>query len=519
MSEENANTSSNQVSGANDTPVIQPNYPTTLNVIGTFVGREEIRTTYPEITPENIYEVLRKSISVFERNRGDIEYLYNYYLGLQPILGRTKLVRPDINNKIVVNHATEIVDFFTGYGFGDSIVYAGRAESDCSDEIQQLNEWNSYINLDAVNVELGTWMNLCGTSYKITLPNRRYTRGNRDGEAPFTVSALDPREAFVVYYNGVEKYPVMGVKVVKGNPENDLYNFLYCVYTKDRYYEIPNTMLYSTMPAPSRYNPIGEIPIVEYPLNLARRGRMEAVIPILDALNILASNRLDGVEQLIQSILLLRNVDLSGEDVKKLSQFGAIKYKDVDPSTPGEVRYITAELNQEGAQTLKDDLYNSMLIISGMPNRQMGATSTSDNVGSVIFRDGWSNAETKTKEMEKFYTRSERNLLRVILNIIREMQEFDVHLANIDVKFTRKNYENILTKAQVLTMMLSNEKIAPRLAYLYSGMFTDPDAAWTESEAYLASHPADTAGTEGESNGTQADTGTGSSNREDSQSG
>jgi hypothetical protein len=62
--------------------------------------------------------------------------------------------------------------------------------------------------------------------------------------------------------------------------------------------------------------------------------------------------------------------------------------------------------------------------------------------------------------------------------------DFDAHLANIDIKFTRRNYENTLVKSQVLVNMLQNEKIAPRLAFVYSGMFSDPEAAWKESMQY-----------------------------------
>ena len=104
----------------------------------------------------------------------------------------------------------------------------------------------------------------------------------------------------------------------------------------------------------------------------AKRICVDVSFVQMDALNILQSNRLDGIEQYIQSLILFRNVDVSAEDVEKLSAMGAIKFKDVDPSTPGDVRYLTAELNQEGAQTLKEDLYKSLLIICGMPNRNTG---------------------------------------------------------------------------------------------------------------------------------------------------
>lgn len=485
-------------------------FPTTLGVKGTFVGRTEIKTTVRSITPENVLSVLRKAIPVFQQNVADINYLYYYYLGLQPILMREKLVRPDICNKIVINHASETVDFFTGYTFGNPVVYSSRGDAGVSDDIQLLNDWNIENDSQEQDIAISTWLGICGQAYKIAVPRREE---GTDVSSPYISAVIDPREAFVVYYNGIEKIPVMGVKVVDFSKDEEVnFNKLYCVYTEDGYYEIPDTGLYDTS-APARVpNYIG-IPITEYILNFSRRGRLEPVLPIMDALNMLASNRMDGIEQLIQSILLIRNVDLSGEDVEKLSQFGAVKYKDQDPSMPGEVRYITAELNQEGAQTLKDDLYKSLLIIAGMPNRNTG---NGDNGVAVVYRDGWSAAETKAKETEKYFAKAERNHIRVILRIVREIRSFGVTLPDIEIKFTRKNYENLLTKSQVLTTMLSNEKIAPRLAFVYSEMFPDPEAAWKESQEYYENN-AEKEITENVEN--TASTGDGTGNRGNPQQG
>ena len=65
---------------------------------------------------------------------------------------------------------------------------------------------------------------------------------------------------------------------------------------------------------------------------------------------------------------------------------------------------------------------------------------------------------------------------------------------DVEIRFTRKNYDNILTKSQVLTTMLNNSYIHPRLAFEYCGMFVDPELAYTESIAYHEEHPEDRTG-------------------------
>jgi hypothetical protein len=54
-------------------------------------------------------------------------------------------------------------------------------------------------------------------------------------------------------------------------------------------------------------------------------------------------------------------------------------------------------------------------------------------------------------------------------------------LSAVDIRFTRRNYEDIQAKAQVLIQMLSNDKIHPKLAFTHCGMFTDSELAYNDS--------------------------------------
>jgi len=86
-------------------------------------GRRVIYTDAPEITSKNLITELQKAFNVHILNRGEIEYLYNYYKGDQPILYRTKEIREDIVNKVVENRANQIVSFKVGYLCGNPIQY------------------------------------------------------------------------------------------------------------------------------------------------------------------------------------------------------------------------------------------------------------------------------------------------------------------------------------------------------------------------------------------------------------
>ena len=75
-------------------------------------GRSVLLSDAEEITEANVLPELNTAfLNGHLSNRADIEYLYGYYLGKQPILGKVKKVREEINEKVVQNRANAIVSF------------------------------------------------------------------------------------------------------------------------------------------------------------------------------------------------------------------------------------------------------------------------------------------------------------------------------------------------------------------------------------------------------------------------
>ena len=435
-------------------------------------GRRMILTDETEVNIGNVVQILQKALPYHWKNRSEISYLWSYYKGRQPILNRVKEVRPEITNKIVENRANEIVSFKSGYLMGEPLQYVSRGNAEnIADAINQLNEFVFAEEKPAKDKELADWFHICGTSFRMVLPDEM---AGEDDESPFEIYTLDPRNTFVVYNNGLGNKPILGVKYVVD--ENGVVH--YSCYSDHEYFEIVESKVVS-------YDThiLGEIPIIEYPLNMARIGAFELVIPLLDAINLTDSNRLDGVEQFIQALMLFHNVDISSEDFDELRERGAIKFKDIDPQLKAEINYLVSNLNQGEIQTLVDHMYQTVLTICGMPNRS-GGSSTSDTGSAVIMRDGWSAAEARAKDSELMFKKSERIFLKVVLNICRTLADMDLKVCNVEIRFTRRNYENILQKAQVLDLMLKNNKIHPRLAFEHCGLFVDSDLAYTLSAEY-----------------------------------
>lgn len=436
-----------------------------VDITETLYGRRVIYTDCSEITEKNLLSVLDKALSTHGKNRGEIQYLYDYYKGKQPIRNRTKEIRPEINNKIVVNRANEIVSFKVSYLMGEPVQYVSRSKDDISENLNRLNEYVFAEDKAAKDTELAKWFTICGTAYRMVLPDKL----KEEDESPFEIFTLDPRYSFVVYHSGLGNKPMMGVKTVLLEDNTELHS----IYTKNMYFEVKDGVI-----TKKEKHSLGTIPIIEYPANPERLGAFEIVIGLLDAINETASNRLDGVEQFIQALLILKGVDIDSEEFKTLKENGGLKVP-----LEGDAYYLIQELNQTQTQTLVDDMYDTVLTICGMPNRN-GGSSTSDTGSAVIMRDGWTNAESRAKDTETMFKMSEKQFLRIAIQFANTLRNMDLKLSAIDIRFTRRNYENIQVKSQVLTTMLNNDKIHPRLAFAHSGLFVDPELAYTQSVEY-----------------------------------
>jgi SPP1 family phage portal protein len=220
------------------------------------------------------------------------------------------------------------------------------------------------------------------------------------------------------------------------------------------------------------------IPIIEYPAENARLGVFEVATSLLDALDELQSNRMDDIVQFVNSFLGIFGGELDEETYQKLNE-----WKTLCLPEGTDARYLSATLSQADVQTLKDDIYSSILTICGVPNRN-GGTSTSDTGSAVILRDGWEAAEARAKATEEIFKSAETEFLKIVLRILRDTAGTKLRLSDITPHFTRRNYDNIASKSQVLIAMLNNPKIHPEVAYAACGMFPDPESAYLQGMAY-----------------------------------
>lgn len=450
----------------------------------TLTGRKRIYIPKQEINNETLPKILSRAMAIHLQNASHIDYLWNYYKGDQPILKRVKKIRPEINNKIVCNHAYEIATFTVGYTFGDPIQYVqkgkfGKEEGYSNvNNVSILNEFMALDNKASKDKELGEWQKVVGTAYRMTLPSLNPCK-------IFDTEILDPRVSFVVYDTGFGKEPWLCVTFnIKHTKKGFEYYALYG-YTKDLCFQCEEfNRGYRNINIEAHV--LNYLPIVEYPSNMAMLGCFEPVVGIMDAINTMESNRADGVEQFVQHFMKFVNVDIDDKDFDKLKEKGLIKIK-VPQGMKGDVDVVTVQLDQVQTQSYVDSLYQKMLQIAGVPDRN---ASAGGNTGqALIIGQGWSNAEARAKDTELMFKLSEFRFLELVLRIIKdytyapeELKALNIY--DIDTKFTRNKTDSLLVKAQGLLNLLE-AGVHPRIAFQCCGLFNDPEQAYVDSQPYL----------------------------------
>ena len=236
-------------------------------------GRKVAYTDVEEINEKNIVKVLGNCLGTFYYNKPRIKYLWDYKNGDQPAIYRTKTIRDDIVNRVVENHAWEIVRFKNGQTYGEPVQLVSLSkEQKVNDAVEELNNFLRVTHKQVRDITSGEWTSAVGTGYKAT-------QLRHGAETPFRLTVPTPMNTFIVYQRGTQE-PLMSVQELRD--ENDE-RYFQC-FTETHEYRIQNSKLMSLgsladgTEVHSRLHIFKGIPIVEYPNNQDRISDIELVI-------------------------------------------------------------------------------------------------------------------------------------------------------------------------------------------------------------------------------------------------
>ena len=438
-------------------------------------GRRQIFTGEKVITQSNVLDVLAKAVPVHLQNQAEIVFLQKYLRGIQPILYRKKANEDEINNKIVVNIANEIVTFKASEFAGEPIQYVSRGSSDDAPEkVAKINDMMLSEGKRSKDLELAHQMFTTGVGYRLVFHDSRKKATEYLDQAPFEIYIPDTQNTFVVRLNDVTKRVVMGVTYVYAMPPES--GVLYTVYTEDATYFIRGSEKGQFEISSVDQHNFGMVPLIEYPCNSLRMGAFEVVLPLLDAINLTQSNRLDGIEQFIQAFMVFEGVDITRDQIMELRDLRALKLPPSMDGRSNRVYYLNEQLDQSQTQTLVDDMYQTILQIVGMPSQGNAMTSDSSNNGATIMKNGWWHAEARALEAQGMWEEAETQFLKIVLKICDDTNILTgLKISDIVPKFWRQSYVDLLVKTQSFSTLRSAGMPAIQ-AFKFSQLSKDPES-------------------------------------------
>ncbi len=397
--------------------------------------------------------ILAKLIARHSLEQERFEKLYNYYIGKHAICERKRLSDKSANNKIVCNHAKYIVDIAKSYLVGNPVTYS------CSDgyDIEAVKNSYSVQDMASIDAELEKTMSIYGRSYELVYA---------DEESQPKSVALPPTNTFIVYGSGVGEIPLCGIHYYKKHDIDGSVTGTCCIVCDDKHiytYENDADSFLNMKRTQTHQHYFGKIPMIEYRNNEEVQGDFEQMIPLIDAYNLLESDRVNDKEQFVDAFLFLSGIDLDSEQAKKLREERILMGYD-----GASAEYLSKVMSESDVQVLRDSLKTDIHRFSMIPDLTDQTFGT--NLSGVAIKYKLMGFEQHVRNKERYFSKALKKRFELYVNFLslKGAMEY-VPLHRVDVVFTRNLPINELEVSQMvknLSGIATSETLLSQLSFV-----------------------------------------------------
>ncbi|MEK4628099.1 phage portal protein [Solibacillus sp. FSL R7-0682] len=383
--------------------------------------------------------------------------LDEYYQGKHAILERPSDEDKGLpNNKLVANHAKYITDIATGYVFGKPIKYEGE-------QIEAITEAYKAIDIVSHDSELSKDLSVFGRGLEL------YFMSSDEEPIP-KVSVIDPRQIFLVVDDTVEYKSMFGVHYYeKRDIDNKVIGFKVFVYSETSVVEYfikkidsKDFTLIDDIP-----HYWGAVPITEFLNNEEEQGDFEQQISLIDAYNLLQSDRVNDKEQLVDALLKVVGVSF-GDDEEEASKTAAMikKHRILElPEVGADADWLVKQLNEAQVEILKDSIQSDIHEFSMVPN--LTDENFASNSSGVAMKYKLFGLEQLAVIKERYFIQGLRKRLKLFANILT-VKAKAVDIAGALITMTRNLPENeaTLQELSALGIEVSNETLLSQVPFV-----------------------------------------------------
>lgn len=423
-----------------------------------------------------IPKIIDLTLKEHDKNATTMTKLKEYYYNIADILNKVKTQQKAINNRIPINYPEITVTTINAYCFAQPLTFSGRSTG-IEDKIKALNDSLDDDNYSQKSHEMFLNSAITGLGYRYITPA---TEEQTQNEIYFeTHCNLDPFQTYCVYSNDLKQEKICAITYL----DKTIYNEdatqsntvrVYTVFTKYHkweFYRSNGQWLNNQFPIydeiigeevkydafPLVYN---RIPIIECLRKADRTNDYELALGLIDAINKLASSRLDDVQQAVDYILLLRDIDIWSdgklERVKKALSDGILGFESIEGATvQPSIEVMQAKLDQSSVQTLQNFLCEKLEEVLNIPNRET-RSSGGDTGSAVESRNGFRSLENIAGLVTSSALKCENETLDVILAICNNIESCPfkgLKVKDIQIKDNRNRVENMATSTTAYSTM------------------------------------------------------------------
>lgn len=441
-----------------------------------------------EVNINTIVDVMNRAWTKHLKNVAEINKLMDYYFGKQNQTNKqstNNFYENNIENETTINYANSTVRTIVGYTYSQGAQITQR-KGDYQKDIEKLIDIMNYENSETVDNEVGIMASITGMGYFGTFPTKELYSDYMPNY-PIVPIALDPRTTFIVCSPELGNPTTLSVTYYVSEEKRK--TVFYC-YTDTETYIIEcdgTTFNNSARIIDTDVNPIGLNPISLVKNNQFMQGDFETAIQINDALNQLASDSLSDVENVIKSLLIIMNAELSEDEAVKARKNRILQLIG-QPGMNVDAKFIYQQLDSLGIQNLREYFEEAYKTVVGIPDRKTRSGGGGDTGDAVKLRDGWADIEIVARIKETYFKIAKKKQLGVAIEILHllNMVSKGFKLEEIDIKLPRNKNDNIQTKSQSFSTLMSTNAIAPEDALAMADMTTDITGVVERGKKYNA---------------------------------
>lgn len=348
------------------------------------------------------------------------------------------------NNRIAHPYARYITAIATGYLIGQPVAYTMTDDNETLQAILDLFKRGSEA---AENVEIARDQSIYGKGVEYV---------HIDEDMPH-VTAIDPRNAFVVYSDTYDMEPLFGVYYIPkrksdGSPDGWRV-WVMSVRQIARYEGMSIDDISSPAEVTDHY--FGGVPLVEYWNDDNERGDFEWVLPLIDAYDKLQSDRVNDKEQFVDRLLVLTGAVLEEDEkgrapMQQLREDHALQL----PDSQSKAEYLTSEMHESDVEVLRAAIVSDIHKLSMIPD--MSDQEFASNASGVAMRYKMMAFEQIIRIKERWFTEGLRTRLKLLINYLNLRGSAALDVSDIKITFTHALPANLQENAQIVQLAMAS---------------------------------------------------------------